>query len=261
MIEAARELGVAVDRIKFTPPITHVYNPLDYARPAHEAYLKKFGNSRKRVVFLGMNPGPFGMVQTGVPFGEIAVVRAWMRLEAAIGKPRREHPKRPVKGFACPRSEVSGKRLWGLFADRFGSAENFFADYFVVNYCPLALFDRNGRNLTPDKLPARQAMPLFAVCDRHLRRAIEILQPEWLIGIGEFAGKRARLLLAEVEANRNPPLTPPGRGTERRGRVRGSLPGRGWGWVYRRSAAERSCQCGPLLARRQDGARQVRSRC
>ena len=229
MIEAARELCAAVARIKFAAPITHVYNPLDYAWPAHESYLKKFADSHKRVVFLGMNPGPFGMVQTGVPFGEIRAVRAWIRVEGTIGKPRREHPKRPVEGFACPRSEVSGKRLWGLFADRFGSAENFFADHFIVNYCPLAFFDKDGRNLTPDKLPARQVTPLFAACDRHLRRAVEILRPDWLIGIGGFAEKRARLLLAKVGANRNPPLTPPKRGTEKRGRLRGSPPREGQG--------------------------------
>ena len=198
MIKATRELGAAVDRIKFTAPVRHVYNPLDYAWRAHEAYLRKFANSRKRVVFLGMNPGPFGMVQTGVPFGEINAVRAWMQIEGAIGKPHLEHPKRPVEGFACPRSEVSGKRLWGLFAERFGSPENFFADHFVVNYCPLAFFDKDGRNLTPDKLPAGQAAPLFVACDRHLRRAVEILRAEWLIGIGDFAEKRARLLLAEI---------------------------------------------------------------
>jgi single-strand selective monofunctional uracil DNA glycosylase len=198
MIKAARELGAVVGHIKFTAPVTHVYNPLDYAWPAHEAYLRKFANSQKRVVFLGMNPGPFGMVQTGVPFGEISSVRAWMQIEATIDKPRREHPKRLVEGFACPRSEVSGKRLWGLFAERFGSAENFFADHFVVNYCPLAFFDKDGRNLTPDKLPAAQAARLFTACDRHLGRAVEILQSEWLVGIGEFAEKRARLLLAEI---------------------------------------------------------------
>ena len=196
MIEAARELSAAVDRIKFTPPVTHVYNPLSYAWRGHESYLRKFANSRKRVVFLGMNPGPFGMAQTGVPFGEISAVRDWMHIEATIDKPRREHPKRPVQGFACPRSEVSGKRLWGLVASRFGSAENFFAAHFVINYCPLAFFDSDGRNLTPDKLPARQAAPLFAACDRHLRRAVEVLEPQWLIGVGDFAEKRARQIYA-----------------------------------------------------------------
>jgi single-strand selective monofunctional uracil DNA glycosylase len=202
MIDAARELGAAVDRIQFTAPLAYVYNPLDYAWTSHQSYLKKFANSRKRIVFLGMNPGPFGMVQTGVPFGEIDAVRAWMQIETTIGKPRREHPKRPVHGFACPRSEVSGKRLWGLFAERFGPAEDFFADHLVVNYCPLAFFDKHGRNLTPDKLPAAQAAPLFDVCDVHLRRAVEILQPEWLIGIGDFAEKRARQVFAKVKVGR-----------------------------------------------------------
>jgi len=145
-----------------------------------------------------MNPGPFGMVQTGVPFGEICAVRAWMQIEATIGKPRREHPNRLVEGFACPRSEVSGNRLWGLFAERFDSAENFFTDHFVINYCPLAFFDKDGRNLTPDKLPAAQVAPLFTACDRHLGRAVEILRAEWLVGIGDFAEKRARLRLAEI---------------------------------------------------------------
>jgi single-strand selective monofunctional uracil DNA glycosylase len=200
MIKAGRELGAAVARIKFQTPVTHVYNPLDYAWEPHEAYLRKFANSRKRVVFLGMNPGPFGMVQTGVPFGEITAVRAWMHIEATVGKPRREHPKRPVVGFLCPRSEVSGKRLWGLFADRFASAEKFFADHFVINYCPLAFLDKDGRNLTPNRLPAGQAATLCAVCDQHLCRAVEILRPEWLIGIGDFAEKRARLLLEEMTA-------------------------------------------------------------
>lgn len=198
MVEAARELCVAVDRIRFRVPVTHVYNPLDYAWRAHETYLRKFARGRKRIVFLGMNPGPFGMLQTGVPFGEISAVRNWMQIETPISRPRREHPKRPVEGFACPRSEVSGKRLWGLFADRFESAEAFFAEHFVVNYCPLAFFDKNGRNLTPDKLSAVQTPTLTAECDRHLRRVLEILQPEWLIGIGDFAAKRAQRVGADT---------------------------------------------------------------
>ena len=178
-------------RLQFKAPVAFVYNPLDYARAAHEGYLRKFGNTRKRVVFLGMNPGPFGMAQTGVPFGEINAVRDWMKIEAAIRKPEHGHPKRPVEGFECPRSEVSGRRLWGLFSERFGSAGNFFAEHFVANYCPLAFFDEAGRNLTPDKFPSAQVAALHDACDWHLRRVVEILQPEWIIGIGDFAARRA----------------------------------------------------------------------
>jgi single-strand selective monofunctional uracil DNA glycosylase len=193
LIAAAQKLAARVDALKFKAPVAYVYNPLTYAWPAHELYLRKFGGGKKRVVFLGMNPGPFGMVQTGVPFGEVAAVRDWLKIRAPIGRPAKEHPKRPVLGLDCPRSEVSGRRLWGLFAERFGRAEKFFSDHFVANYCPLAFCEAGSRNLTPDKLPAGEQARLFTVCDEHLRRVLEILEPEWLIGIGGFAVDRGRL--------------------------------------------------------------------
>jgi single-strand selective monofunctional uracil DNA glycosylase len=177
--------------LKFGAPVTHVYNPLIYAWAPHEAYLRKFGRTRKRIVFLGMNPGPFGMAQTGVPFGEIAAARDWLRIECPVGKPNPEHPRRLVTGFSCSRSEVSGQRLWGLFAERFGTPERFFAEHIVMNYCPLAFLESSGRNRTPDKLPPSEKAALFAACDRHLRAIVATLQPEWLIGVGDFALKRA----------------------------------------------------------------------
>lgn len=190
LIDAALRLSEAVDRLHFSPPVSHVYNPLSYAWTPHELYLRRFGASRKKVVFLGMNPGPFGMVQCGVPFGEIAAVRDWMGIEAPVGKPASENPKRPIEGFACPRSEVSGRRLWGLFAQRFGTPDAFFAEHFVANYCPLAFFDL-GRNVTPDKLPASETIPLYAACDAHLREVVSAVQPDWVIGVGGFAEARA----------------------------------------------------------------------
>ena len=191
MVAAARALSGAVGALKFSPPVTHVYNPLDYAWPAHEQYLRLAAATPKRVVFLGMNPGPFGMAQTGVPFGEVAAVRDWIGIDAPIGKPANEHPKRLVQGLACPRSEVSGRRLWGLFAERFGTAKNFFADHFVANHCPLAFLEATGRNRTPDQLPATEAAPLLAASDKHLRRIVKILRPQWLIAVGGYAEQRA----------------------------------------------------------------------
>jgi single-strand selective monofunctional uracil DNA glycosylase len=194
---AARTLCDTLAPMRFAAPVSHVYNPLDYAWAPNALYLQRFGQGKKKVIFVGMNPGPFGMVQTGVPFGEIVAVRDWMGIEAAVSKPAVENPKRPIEGFACPRSEVSGRRLWGLFAERFGSAEAFFADHFVANYCPLAFFD-NGRNLTPDKLPAAEQGPLLAACDAHLRRVAEALEPDWVIGVGAWAEQRAREALGGV---------------------------------------------------------------
>jgi single-strand selective monofunctional uracil DNA glycosylase len=197
LIRAARALRVAAGRLTFSEPVACVYNPLSYAWAAHEQYLRRFGNCPKRVVFLGMNPGPFGMVQTGVPFGEVAAVRDWLQIQAKIRKPAREHPRRPVTGFDCARSEVSGQRLWGLFAERFGAAPNFFLEHIVINYCPLAFVEVSGRNRTPDKLPRPEREALFAICDDHLRAVITALQPDWLVGIGEFAAERARVVVED----------------------------------------------------------------
>ncbi|HCN68058.1 MAG TPA: single-stranded DNA-binding protein [Candidatus Accumulibacter sp.] len=195
LIAAARELSDRLSQLSFGPPVSHVYDPLTYAWSAHESYLRRYATSARKVVFLGMNPGPFGMVQSGVPFGEVAAVRDWLGIRADVARPSRENPWRRIEGFACERSEVSGRRLWGLFRERFGSADAFFAEHFVANYCPLAFFDR-GRNLTPDKLPAAEAEPLRSACDAHLRVLVSVLQPSWVIGVGAFAEQRATAALA-----------------------------------------------------------------
>jgi single-strand selective monofunctional uracil DNA glycosylase len=176
-----------VGALTFGAPVTHVYNPLAYARQTHEAYLRRFGSRTGRVVWMGMNPGPWGMAQTGVPFGEVAHVRDWMGLEGTVGKPAVEHPKRPVHGFDCARSEVSGRRLWGWAADRFGSADAFFERFFVLNYCPLSFMEEGGRNRIPEKLPASERAPLFEACDDALRQTLDALQPSQVIGVGGFA--------------------------------------------------------------------------
>ncbi len=179
--------------------MTHVYNPLEYAARPHRRYVRRFADGRKRVVYLGMNPGPFGMAQTGVPFGEVSLVRDWMGIEEPVGKPPEEHPKRPVEGFACAREEVSGQRLWGWARDTFGGPEAFFARFFVGNYCPLQFRAESGGNLTPDKLPAAEQRALEAPCDRALCRVVELLRPARVIGVGAFAEKRARRALEGMD--------------------------------------------------------------
>jgi single-strand selective monofunctional uracil DNA glycosylase len=174
------------------------YLPLDYAWEPHATYLRKFGQGKKRIVFLGMNPGPYGMAQTGVPFGEVTAVRDWMGISAEVGKPPTEHPKRPIQGFACPKSEVSGRRLWGLFSERFPKAEDFFADHFVLNFCPLIWMSPTGANLTPDKLPAAEMQPADEACLDHLAENLAELQPEWLIGVGAYAEEKLRLAAERI---------------------------------------------------------------
>jgi single-strand selective monofunctional uracil DNA glycosylase len=200
LLSEARQLTEALAGLRFGAPVTHVYNPLDYAWAPFAEFTRRFATGPKRVVFLGMNPGPFGMTQTGVPFGEIAAVRDWMGICAPVGRPAAEHPARPIEGFACARSEVSGRRLWGWAAERFGPAEAFFREHFVLNYCPLVFLESSGRNRTPDKLPAAEMGPVQAACDAHLAGALEILDPQWAIGIGGFAERRLHDVRSRVKS-------------------------------------------------------------
>ena len=187
-------LVLRLETLTFGPPVAVVYDPLVYAAAPHRIYLDRFGRTPGRVLFLGMNPGPFGMAQTGIPFGEVSAVRGFLGIEAPVERPRVEHPKRPIEGFACRRAEVSGQRLWGLFEALFGSAEPFFEQAFVANYCPLAFLAESGANCTPDKLPAVWREPLFAACDAALVEVISALEPSRIVAIGAFARRRAEVV-------------------------------------------------------------------
>ena len=185
--------------LRFGPPVTHVYNPLEYAGAAYREYVRRYGNSRKEAIFLGMNPGPWGMAQTGVPFGEVAAVRDWLEIDAEIGKPEHEHPKRLVTGLECTRSEVSGARIWGWARDTFGTPERFFERFLIANYCPLSFMEDSGRNRTPDKLPAAEREPLLVACDGALRQTVEVLEPKLVVGVGAFAEKQAQRSLDGID--------------------------------------------------------------
>jgi len=189
------ELLKDLEPLRFSLPVTHVYNPLKYALKPYLQYLDRFGNGKKEVVLIGMNPGPWGMAQTGIPFGEVKTVKEWLHLKAAVGRPEEEHPARPVTGLSCTRSEVSGKRLWGWARIRFRTPERFFARFFVANYCPLMFMEETGKNRTPDRLKAHEKPPLFEACDRALRETINLLEPEFVLGIGNFAAHQARIAL------------------------------------------------------------------
>jgi single-strand selective monofunctional uracil DNA glycosylase len=192
LAQISRTLAGTVDALALGSSIPYVYNPLLYARIPHEHYLNKWGHGPKRVLLVGMNPGPFGMAQTGVPFGDVSSVRDFLGIDGQVERPSHEHPSRPIEGFACPRREVSGSRLWGWAEARFKAPSKFFERFFVVNYCPLVFMEQGGKNLTPDKLPKEVTRRLFAACDEALRAQVNLLQPEWVIGIGGFAERRAR---------------------------------------------------------------------
>jgi len=198
--QIANTLIKALKPLRFKAPVTHIYNPLEYARTAYRTYTSRYGASPKEVVLLGMNPGPWGMAQTGIPFGEVAMVRDWLKIDVAVAQPPEMHPKRPVEGFACRRSEVSGRRLWGWARRRFHTPETFFERFFVANYCPLVFMEASGKNRTPNNLPVVERKPLVAACNEALVQTIDYLRPKFVIGIGNFAAERITAALPGSDA-------------------------------------------------------------
>ncbi len=197
LVAIAKRLRDDVARLRFGPPVHHVYNPLDYAWAPHVLYLRRYGAGVRPVLIVGMNAGYFGMAQTGVPFGDVPMVRDFLAIEAPVRQPHRMHPTRPIEGFACRRREMSGQRLWGWARDRHRTPERFFARFFVVNYCPLCFLEASGRNRTPDQLPATECRPLFSVCDAALAATAVALGARYAIGLGRFAEHRAEIVLGD----------------------------------------------------------------
>ena len=201
LIERTRRLRDEVDSLAFTYD-GYIYNPLDYAQAMHEAYLSRYVRQSAKVLFLGMNPGPFGMMQTGVPFGEVNAVRDYLKLSLPVLKPKKEHPNRPVEGMNIKRSEGSGKRLWGLISLKWPNPDEFFKDHCIFNYCHLGFLDsgKTAKNFTPDHLPKEERKALEDVCDSYLKDIIDLIDPMALIGIGKYA--QAKLEAVNDKADR-----------------------------------------------------------
>ena len=201
LIEAARTLSAACDSL--IAPLSkqtiakHITNPLDYARDCHEEYLNRYGNLGAKTLMLGMNPGPWGMAQCGVPFGATAMVRELLKIDHPVQQPQNAHPKRPIIGLSLARQEASGTRLWNLLNQHYGTAEEIHEQVFIVNHCPLLLLDENARNITPDKISGKAVTKLMDVCDQHLRDVVEALGITRIIGVGKYAEKRAKIAIGE----------------------------------------------------------------
>ncbi|CAM6017449.1 unnamed protein product [Sphagnum balticum] len=192
LLRVVDELVEALSPLTFKAPVAFVYNPLVYAREPHEDYVRKYGGRKVEVLLVGMNPGPFGMAQTGVPFGDSVFVRDFLHVTGKVQSPESMHPKRPILGLTCPRREVSGQRLWGWVQARFGSAAPFFERFWVHNYCPLLFVEASGKNRTPDKLTAIEKDSVISACNMALRAVMALLQPRLVVGVGKYAGQRVK---------------------------------------------------------------------
>ena len=201
LLNNAQQLSHSLINLSFVAPVTHIYNPLEYAWEAHKWYIRKYVTCQAPILLVGMNPGPWGMAQTWVPFGEVNAVRDFLHMppNIQIGKPVPENPARPVTGLQCKRSEVSGRRLWTEWAHTdYEHADTFFQQFYVYNYCPLMWMEKSGRNRTPVQLPAAKRREVEVFCDQALKNTISTLKPKAICGIGGYAAGRCQEIMKKL---------------------------------------------------------------
>lgn len=155
--------------------IRYSYNPLEYAFELYVDYVRKFCNTTKKILFVGMNPGPFGMCQTGVPFGDPHWVKDWLRIEGDVSVPPVECPERKIYGLASKRKEISGDRFWSFFSGLCGEPEKFFENSFVINFCPLMFMQEGGKNITPTEIRDAEVNTLLYLFIIIMRKPVKII--------------------------------------------------------------------------------------
>lgn len=166
-----------------------IYNPLEYCLDPFIQYLEK-GGEKRDIVFLGMNPGPFGMMQNGIPFGASNFVNNYLNIEKDFDKQKieKEHPKYKIIGKNIERQEISGTKLWGLIQSFYPDSNTFLENQIVLNYLQLAILDKEkGKNITPDKLNKDVRTKIENICDNQLREILDILESKVLIGVGKYS--------------------------------------------------------------------------
>ncbi|KAL1451943.1 hypothetical protein WDU94_006272 [Cyamophila willieti] len=192
------------NNLSYDASIEYIYNPLDYAFELHSKYVYKYCTSKKKILFLGMNPGPWGMVQCGIPFGEVKAVKGFLNIEGEVNQPDKFHKDRPITGLDCPRSEISGKRLWELASQLSdGKAENFFRHAYVHNYFPLAFLSKTAKNITPAELKNKITIEkLNSICDKSLSDIIQHLGVDTVIAIGKAKDEKINTETTQNKSHR-----------------------------------------------------------
>ena len=191
----ATELGKKLT--KDCSNIEWAYNPLDYAWDIHKKYIELYGGLGAKTVILGMNPG-HGMGNTGIPFGCPEQVNKYLKIkDIKIKKLEKMHPKRIVNGLECDKPEISGRRIWGLVKDIYGQPRNAFSKIYVINHFPLWMFDKKGRNITPDKLPIVASKTMLEQCDSTVLEIINALEANKVIAVGNYAEKRIKKIISK----------------------------------------------------------------
>jgi len=202
------------ERLAALPPVGDLValDPTRYCRSAWAAYLQMAARLGC-VLVVGMNPGPHGMAQTGVPFTD-----PWIVDELDLQAPRADVPPADIpavgswrhrshraRGVLGSKREESAKRLWPLLreicapyaavgpsADKIAEATRRVCnEVLLVNALPICWLDPAGKNVSAEQVekraPAQVREGLRDLVNEWLQAVADILRPAAVIGVGRWA--------------------------------------------------------------------------
>jgi len=185
-----------------------VINPLEYLWLQYGYYTSCYHNQYPRAMIIGMNPGPKGMSQTGIPFGSPNIIPSILPNKSLFNEIRDNEgspvssPHRRITGPSNTTVEVSGNRLWSALIKRYGDFKSITSEIFVDNICPLLfLCGKNGsKNLTPDKLtPSPAKIILIRLCTERLQKIYQCLgEPSNIVALGRWSHKFLEKMFPKV---------------------------------------------------------------
>jgi single-strand selective monofunctional uracil DNA glycosylase len=137
-----------------------VLDPSRYGERWHAPFRRLYPPRARPLLVFGLNPGPYGMAQTGIPFTDLKrLAQGLPRLAAELARSG-ERLSLPglapssLQPFLTRTFESSSVRVHRFLRLAHGSAERAFREVVFVNPCPLLFIDRAlGENRTPADLP------------------------------------------------------------------------------------------------------------
>jgi len=207
VVNATRLLSARLEPVRAALPAAGLkavaaIDPTSYAFGNYTRFMQLAASGPRLALFVGMNPGPHGMAQTGIPFGDVDTARVLLggadTIDPLPGLRAASGAAWDCKGLAYHRGEQSGMRLWSALSQLCGSPQAALERCCIVNYCPLYMVGPELENITPSDLPRRHDITraLEAACDEHLRQLVLGLEVKTVLSFGSYAHASARRALS-----------------------------------------------------------------
>jgi len=169
-----------------------VWNPALYALDIYQEYLTKFPPEPGAILALGLNPGPYGMAQTGIPFTDCRTASGALGMEMTIpGKAPDDLISRLKKANGKWRGtyERSSLGMYRFLILAWGDIKTAYRNWFVGNPCPLLFLDPERWNVTPADPRLRRMKEVGELRQRAVIGFSEILNPRGIVCFGKDVAK------------------------------------------------------------------------